>query len=68
MSRTINANLIRLKLKRHVSCSSCILNALFLPKCLPNFDLKRSNFAQKIQKYPFDNRYHATSVSVLLLA
>ena len=66
MSRTINTNLIRLKLQRRASCGSCILNALFLPKCLPNFHFKRRKFAHEFQKYTFCNRYHVASVSVLL--
>ena len=66
MSRTINADLIHLKLKRRVSSKSFILNAFSLPKCLPNFHFKRRNFADKFQKYPFCNRCHVTSVSVLL--
>ena len=38
MLQTIKAVLICLKLKCHVSYSLYILNALFLPKCFPNFD------------------------------
>ena len=51
--------------KCHVTCSWCISNTLFLPKCLPSFDFKRSNFAQKLQEYPFADRYYAMSVSAL---
>ena len=66
MSQASKANLIRLKLKCHVSCSPFILNAIFLPKCLLHSNFKRNNFAYKFQECPFTDRYNAKSVFALL--
>ena len=78
--KTIKLNLIRsnnnvknslrkfdlFKIKMSRGLQLLYFERLFLPKCLPNFDFKRNNFAYKFQKYSFYNRYHTTSVSELL--